>query len=459
MRWLLFLACLVPAHALASPWIEADDPFLRASIEQLAAAGYLEGHRTTYPLMWSGIARDLNEIDVATLSEEHRFAFYRVRSALEFSQRPVTRVLRAKLSTDSKSQDSHQHTFADTSHERAAITSGSSFTGNHWAGRLQTTFRADSADDKSYHFVGSYLATTIGNWALSVDQVPIWWGPGHENALVLSTNSLPFQTIRVNRLSDEPVPGIGWLGHVHGTAFVGRTQSSATLGDNFAGGTRVTLRPHERIEFGASYLAHWESIGDFYNQIAGIDGRFGLSQRFSVYGEVAANHRDADDLAYTLGVDASFAQNEYRIWQLYAEFTEVPALFYDRSAFIGEDIELDGYRRWDYNIGAGQDQDVKALSVGMRTQRADGRSWSVKIRRAEYGQTNWPIGLRYGRSTLEDVETYQVDVQHQRPWKDALVTLGVSYRVDDVTRRSSPLSGGVTQDKDLSLKASWEFRF
>ena len=443
----------------ATPWIEADDPFLRASIEQLADAGYLQGHRSTYPLMWSGIARDLSEIDVSALSEEHQFAFYRVRAALEFSQRPSTRVLRATLSSESDPEDIHQNTFADTLHERGAFTSGSSFTGNHWAGRFQTTFRANPADDKRYNFVGSYLATTIGNWAVSADQMPVWWGPAHENALVLSTNSLPIQALRLNRLSDEPIPGLGWLGHLHTTGFVGRTQSSASLGDNSVAGVRVSARPLRGIELGASYIGHWESLGDFYNQMAGLDARISLLRGVSLYGEVASNNSEDDDLAYTIGADARFSARADRIWQLYVEYSDVPALFYDRSAMMGDIIEEDGYRRWGYSLGAGQDQDMSALSLGVQSQNSNGQGWSVKIRRAEYGPTNFPVAMRFARVEMDKVETYQADVRYYVPVQDSLLTFGLGYRYDDVSAGAYSEPGRSERANEFSFNLGWEFRF
>lgn len=443
----------------ASPWVEADDPFLRASIEQLAAAGYLKGHRTTYPLMWSGIARDLRQIDVSTLSEEHQFAFYRVRAALEFSQLSVTRAIRAEFHTESDVQRASANTFGDTIHSRGAVSSATSYTGDFWASRLQTTFKSNAVDGKRYDFSGSYVATTIGNWAISVDQMPVWWGPSHENALVLSTNSMPIQAVRFNRLSDDTLYGLDLLGQFHATAFVGRSQNSSYRGDNYVGGARAVMRPHRRVEIGGSYVGHWESNGGFYSQMVGLDTRLVAFDRFSLYGEVASNNREFDDVAYTVGLDLHFSDNNNRIWQLYSEISDVPALFYDSSNFYGDSPDYSGYRRWGANIGAAQDQDVSAASFGVSTQGVDGRSWALKFRRVEYGKTNWPTVFRVGQIGLEKVESFQVNFTHQRPFGDSLFTMAVTYRNDDVARSADDLTMETGRKHDVGASVGWEFRF
>lgn len=43
-------------YVYSSPWIEANDPFLRSSMLALSDGGVLNGVTSTFPLRWSSIA-------------------------------------------------------------------------------------------------------------------------------------------------------------------------------------------------------------------------------------------------------------------------------------------------------------------------------------------------------------------------------------------------------------------
>lgn len=78
MKLNVYLSALVvvAAPAFASPWIESDDPLLRASIEMLFNQGVIKQPVNSYPLMWQGIARDLNAIEASSLPAQSQFAYH-----------------------------------------------------------------------------------------------------------------------------------------------------------------------------------------------------------------------------------------------------------------------------------------------------------------------------------------------------------------------------------------------
>lgn len=462
--WVGLALALIFQPAQANPWVEADDIYLRASIQQLADRGFLRGNVTTYPLMWGGIARDLREVDTGLLTESELYAYYRVRSALQFAQRPSANSLRVQASTARGAADRRFNSFGDSVQESGSLRASRSFIGEGVAARVQTTLRADALDDKNYVFEGSYLATTLGNWGFSIDQMPVWWGPGVDNALVLSTNSKPIQAFRLNRLNDNPIPvgGLRALGPANLTAFIGRTQSSASLGDQQVSGARLTLRPHSRLTVGVSHLTHWESFDDWYNRMLGVDARVSFGQYIAGYTEIATNNSDKDDLAFTLGVELKLGDHT-RQKQIFAEYSDIPADFYQRSAYHGNYIEPDGYRRWQQAIGASQDQDVRVAMLGMRTQDGSGRGWQLKARYAEYGDTNLPMQLTHNLQLGESAERTEVSGYYLHPWRDALITLGATLYRDKVSSNmtfdTSPSAVESNSKTGVNIHASWEFRF
>ncbi|RUO26253.1 hypothetical protein CWE09_05935 [Aliidiomarina minuta] len=451
------LASGITSVAVAAPWAEADDIYLRISIQQLADAGYLRGTVNTYPLMWSGIARDLREINPGWLDDSELFAYYRVRAALQFAQQ--SQVSRVRLSANS--DEERLQSFGDSYHEKGAFTASRSFQWEHSAARIQTSFRSGSSDDKSYIFDGSYLATTLGNWALSADQMPVWWGPGQDSALVLSTNARPVQALRINRLRDDAssLPLLSLAGNWHATAFVGRTQRAGELGDIQMGGVRLSIRPARFIELGASYTAQWGGSShpqnltlddNTGNQMGGVDVRFSLSSNLGVYSELASSESELDDLALLVGADFSFSSPQ-RLQQVFTEYSDTPAAFYD------DERDPAGYRRWQQSIGSTHDQHVQSLVVGYRNHAATGEGWQTRLLFAEYGDTNLYMANEYSLNPGENIERLQFDIKYQRPFGDTLFGLGVELYSDELI--APTLGERKKRENGFNLMTSWEFRF
>lgn len=439
---------------LASPWVEADDVYLRASLQQLADAGYLQGNMATFPLMWSGIARDLRNVPVEALNENQRLAYHRVRAALNFAQQERVDTLRLQGS----SERIRTQGFGDTYYEHGSMRGSRAFVGDHTAGRLQTNIRAGTPDNKYYTFDGSYLATTLGNWAFSVDAMPVWWGPGQENALVLSTNSRPIQAFRFNRLSDDSVelPGLSLLGNWSATGFFGRTQSHGPLGDQEIAGGRMSIRPTPALTVAGSYMVETGGRLGSRRQIAGLDGRLALPYSLALYGEVAerqGSSRRTGARAYTFGADHYLRVGRH-LQQLFVEYTDVPAFFYDDTT------DPVGYRRWQQSMGAGIDQDVESWSIGYRFQRADGSAWRLSYQDQVIGGSNRLVvhqhSLEAGRFELD---RQVVNVKFQQALGETLVSFGVTYMRDKISETLVESTDNATTKHDLSVRVGWEFRY
>lgn len=446
---LALLTWLQPAQA--SPWIDADDAYLRASIQTLADGGHLRGVVNTYPLMWSGIARDLKRVDYASLDAQERFAFLRLRAALEYAQGSEATGIKFSASSE---KDKHTSSFANSHREHGAFRVSRSFGNEFTAGRIRTTFRTGIEDNKDFVLDGSYLATTLGNWALSVDQMPVWWGPGQDSALVLSTNARPVQALRVNRLRDDAseLAGLNLLGNWHATAFVGRTQRAGAQGDARMSGARLTARPLPVMELGASYTSQWD--GDDYsgrfNQVVGVDARLRLPFGLGIYAESASNNSDFNDPAWLSGLDLAFNTDE-RLRKVFVELTEIPRNFYEDS------VDDAGYRRWQYAIGSNQDQDVQAVTLGYSTQVASGSGWQARLRLSEYGATNLRVQREHGVHAGDVVERVQLDISYQQPLGDSLLTAGVQLNSDEILRNSA--DNRKHRENSAVFTLSWELRF
>ena len=442
------------APAFANPWVEADDVYLRLSLQQLADAGYLKGNMSTFPLMWSGIVRDLRNISAAQLSESDRLAYYRVRSALNFAQQERVNTVRMQAS----SERVRAQGFADTYYEHGRLRASRAFISNHSAGRLQTNVRLGTADQKDYTFEGSFLATTIGNWAFSVDQMPVWWGQGQQNALVLSTNSRPVQAFRFNRLQDDAssLPVLAWLGNWHATAFYGRTQNHGPLGDQEIAGGRVSIRPWTALTVAASFTVEAGSKLGERNQLLGIDGRLSLPFATALYGEVAERQgrtRLTNQRAFTVGLDHYLGRGP-NLQQVFVEYTEVPAYFYDDA------LDPAGYRRWEQNLGAGIDQDIDSVTMGYRFQRANGQAWRVYYQDQRIGGMNYLAAFQhdYNANTFS-IDRRALNVNFQQGFAEGLLNIGIAYQYDKVARTLTNSGLERTSKGRLEVRLGWELRY
>lgn len=73
------LLLLFSANALAEPWLDTRDVWLRADIEQLASEGIIKAPITTWPLPWASIIKDLEAASEEDMDPDMVPAFLRLK--------------------------------------------------------------------------------------------------------------------------------------------------------------------------------------------------------------------------------------------------------------------------------------------------------------------------------------------------------------------------------------------
>lgn len=211
MKLNVYLSALVviAAPAFASPWIESDDPLLRASIEMLFNQGVIKQPVNSYPLMWQGIARDLNAIEASSLPAQSQFAYQHVKHALANAKQSTSSGIRINYNGAPELQQS----FGKRDQQKSGINSYGAITGNRVSAKVSVNYADEALDDEYTNYHGSYLAVLMGNWSVSAEQVSHWWGPSNDNALLLSNNASPMKGLRVNRANTQYV-GPSWLSFI-----------------------------------------------------------------------------------------------------------------------------------------------------------------------------------------------------------------------------------------------------
>ncbi|MFC3713155.1 capsule assembly Wzi family protein [Sphingoaurantiacus capsulatus] len=197
---LLFTA----APTSAAPWVEAGSEQLRQDVDRLAAAGAIRGPINAWPLPAAQLCK-IGEVDAALADAARRIA------AACAADGP-------RLTSYVTSEPALIRGFGTTARGEGDIAASASKD----FGRINLRFGAGMRDGKA-HLEPTLLTLDYGGWAIYGGFVDHWWGPGRENALLLSTNARPTPQIGFRRTAPAPIdlPVLRALGPVSVEVFAG----------------------------------------------------------------------------------------------------------------------------------------------------------------------------------------------------------------------------------------------
>lgn len=397
---ILFVQFWHSSDAKAEPWINTNDVYLRGCIDQLAQSGVLAVPVNTYPLMWKTIKTQLDQLAYFNLENKNQAALHCVKNSLRYAKKDNAGI---RISATSQARQFNSH--GEVWREQAGVNLYKSFIGDAWAAKISAYFRnkPSGGHDKTYE--GSYLAGVFGNWVLSVDQIPQWWGPGQDSALALSNNAIAFPALRLSRHSSESFtsPWLSWIGSWSFTTYLGQQEHGNSMPGTNLWGMRVNFRPLQSLEIGISRASQWgggdreESLSTLWdlligdvadpdeandlntkkepaNQLGGIDIKWYLQPLFdvpvNVYLEMIGEEGEGGFPSHTMqliGAEYSWHSKEY--WQkIYVEVSDTTALCddnYDISNCVYQhQLYPEGYRRYGYSMGSTYDSGAKATVIG-----------------------------------------------------------------------------------------------
>lgn len=385
----------LPASVCAAPWIDAGDATLRHHLHVLADAGIVSVPINTWPLMWSGIRKDLDNSERRELTRAQA-------ASLAYVQFAATRETRDdfRLDWNTRARNSKPvfSDFADTQREQIESQLAVDWIGGALAGRASVTWVADPLDDKQARYDGSYIAGVIGNWALSVGAIERWWGPSWQQNTILSTNARPIPGLALQRNYSDAFDArwLRWIGPWQLVTFMGQMESAQTVEKPLLWGLRITFRPLQSLELGLTRTAQWagkgrpHDMGTFVdllagkdnrgddvdiedepgNQLAGVDWRWASSGSTGFYGQFTGEDEAGmapSRFVATLGADTSFAGSDSQT-RVFIEASDTTADGYKGGGRIDyayeHGIYRDGYRFRGRPIGAAMDNDSRMVTLG-----------------------------------------------------------------------------------------------
>lgn len=418
---LLLVVILFSATCItAEPWINTSDLSLRSDIETLSDIGVIKAPISTYPLMWSGIIKDIEATDIGDVKAEYKKVYWRVKKLgkLALSNKPK-RLLRASVGN----AEQVFRSFGDSTRGKAELTASATSMNKSFAWNLQVNRVYDPLDGQKLHYDGSYVAAVLDNWIVTLGTVEKWWGASWDSANLLSNNARVPLTLSLDRnYSDaSELPGLSWLGYWRVGAFTGQLDDPRTIKKPYLSGATFSFKPLEAIEasfritaisggISKSFIANIES-----KRLAGFDLRWKLPAQLisenlptNFYWSVTDEGQQGNFSTQLFGLSSRFKLFE-QDWRVFIESTDTAS---DQLNTTYEDgLYLTGYRYEQRAIGSTYDNDAKVVSLGLMGNLTRTQFLSVKLQNIKINQKDLSIGSNafVGLDSLNTINNEEVN--------------------------------------------------
>ncbi|PKG37506.1 capsule assembly Wzi family protein [Psychromonas sp. Urea-02u-13] len=303
---LLFL--LFPLWVNASPWLETNDPFIRADLQLLADAGLLDAPINHYPLRWATFSDDIRNKDSepsASFAQKH--INYMLMSA---------KVQRGKkyAKTVIGSSPPSATGFGQTNKDEWGVYAGYENMFEDFSFRINSgysKYATDNGSEQDFVWNDSYLALNAGKFLLTVGAIDRWWGPSWQHNLSFANYGQSNPSISINYLGDQ-LPMLGYWSLETVFEFL---ESDF----EYLSSTRLIIKPLRFLELGATYqMTEKDDMDNSLNQY-GLDGRLSLPSFSNLYHGLFASFTSFDyeqqNSAHIIGWDGQFNiyENSVRI--------------------------------------------------------------------------------------------------------------------------------------------------
>ncbi|SFM83065.1 capsule assembly Wzi family protein [Marinobacter pelagius] len=412
------VACLIAsgftATIQASPWIEPGDTRARFALQKLADRGHFDRTVSTWPVMWSSVAKDINaSVTSDATATAGAMAYLRAEQSAQFSDGT-----RAEITLAGSSEQPLVQGFDGTPKDEGLARLDLQWQGQYWALGLSPTIVANPTDDEEYRYDGSYLAATFGNWVFGAGAIDRWWGPGWQSSLILSNNARPIPAVWLNRKRDLAPSSkwLSWIGPWNFTLFAGQFQDERVINNPKLIGMRFTFRPVQGLDIGLSRAIMFGGEGRPENASTIWDALIGKENGQQGEGLDPGNQLGSADIRYgfalgnqslglyaqMMGEDEAGAFPARKSWLLGADWTS--GLFntdqqwfleYSNTTaddFLGDampnvtfehSVYNTGYRHHGRNLASSFEGDAEAITLGAFQFFDNGTNLSASVSYAE----------------------------------------------------------------------------
>lgn len=409
-------------QGVASPWVEADDSYLRSDLQFLADSGVLTVPTNSFPVRWSLVSDQFSQLDVSRLTPAQFLAFRHVQYMLDSARLGRGR---SHLTMEAANQpQSYPSGFAGNIRNQYQISASHEITERAFSMRLSSGYRDAQDSSDSVSFDGSYFAVAKDDFSISLGWMERWWGPGWQHALGFSQSSEPIPALAVSYLN----PTTPLLGSLWFEGLLGKQDNGQS--DDYLAATRLAFKPDSWLQAGLSQKSWWggdaqknkaeeafsallaDSNSTLFTADLRLSAPLPAGGAGGVYGEKAWLAGDAADYWMT-GVDAQWLINK-----------QVVRFVIEYVSRLGESRSRDAeYQQlWTQRYRPAVDAEPGSrLSIGQYWQFNNDQQLSFFVHQQQYdGSDNvWLASARYqfaafkGRVTLVADKDEVINDHHQ----------------------------------------------
>jgi hypothetical protein len=456
----LLIAIAFSLSSQAEVWVSTSELQLRSDIETLADIGAIRTPVTSYPLMWAGIIKDLDNTDIESVPFEYKALFWRVKKAgkAAFSGREK-RLLKMSVA----SNEQVFRSFGDTTRSRAELSANYTNTNKYFAWNVQVNRLLEPFDQDKLHYDNSYLAGVLGNWVFSVGKVEKWWGASWDSATLLSNNARAPLAISVDRNYSDAIdsPWLSWIGPFSLSSFVGQLDDERFIANPNLAGLSFTAKPLDWLELGlrttsissGSYTGVDSIVEQTSKQINGLDLRWNIASSIptSVYVAVTDEQQEANLATQQFGLTSSFKLFR-QDWRVVLESTKTFTSEQDYDLSYEDEYYQSGYRYHQRAIGSTYDNDSSALTLSLFGNLTRHQFLQIKIQDLMINQQDATTEV----DSSHTITTEQLDVKRLAVSWDYQATKKHRFKLGvEVTDKTIQARG--RQSERVRASASWSY--
>lgn len=241
-NFLIFIIFIFTNFISASALIGPNDEIKIKKIEIYLNQNYTNTDTTTYPL-----TKGMLNKTFSNKSNDLDHILYRQKVNSVFLNEPTHR----EIKLNAFSEILPVRNIDDAWNGKNSLSYQISYQGNNLTYQFKISSYENRANKTDYHFDESYIAYTNWNLVFGFGSLNRWWGPTHNNNLILSNFARPSPGVFVQSLSGFEFDGLlSFIGKTNFSLFVNRLESNRAVPNPYLVGSRMTFIPYNNLQIG-----------------------------------------------------------------------------------------------------------------------------------------------------------------------------------------------------------------
>ncbi|MCX7117672.1 MAG: hypothetical protein NTW94_07200 [Legionellales bacterium] len=331
-----------PWLAPSEAWESSANLATKSDVTLLSDYGFIQAPILTWPMAWKDIGPSLlSDASEKRLKESPPFVQLTYFRVLSMYRRSMQRAPSAAAYVSGGHDINPFRTFEFQ--PRSSFQGGASIEqqGDHFASKLALDYGQYQDVTQKVHLDDSYLYGFLGNWALGIDKLNNWWGPGYSSSMILSANPPPLAKMTFRRMQSLPfeTKWLSWIGPWSLTTSLSMGGAEVPEPHPLIWLFNLSIRPLESLQFSLSRNSlfagddrplNWRMLGNLLTADDNCDP--------NIYGQAYCDKNTPGNELWELTAD----------WNLYKTF-RVPANLYLQTTFndrIPSDSFMGVYNAW-----------------------------------------------------------------------------------------------------------------